>query len=382
VTSANFLKESDFACTWEENKIRYKPVNALLIPIYEPSEKVLPFLYSFKKGEFDAFLVVDDGSGERYASIFKDVEEKTVFSVISYPTNKGKGFALKTGMTELLKRYPDLDEIVTADGDGQHIKEDIISVANAGKEHPSALILGVRDWSKAPPKSASGNKWSARYFRFATSRKITDCQTGLRAIPSDAFDMALATYGYRFDYEMNFLLPASREFGFIEVPIHTIYEEGNKGTHFRPVADSLLIMRTPIAYILVGVTSFLIDILTFWVFATYVWKEASTDAVQLLYCHLCSRAISLPYNYFMLEKLVFHHKGFFHNSFYKYFFLAVSSLFTGYFLTWAFRFLSSSLTWIKVVIDIILGIVKYLINLMITFANRKFGRKGKAHYSR
>ena len=362
-----------------ENKIRYKPVNALLIPIYEPSERVLPFLKQFQAEEFDAFLVVDDGSGENYADIFASIEKETVFSVFSYPVNHGKGYALKNGMKKLIDEHPDLDTIVTADGDGQHLHEDILKVAQKAKECPSALVLGVRDWTKAPPKSASGNKWSARYFYFVTHRKISDCQTGLRAIPYDAFDMALHTYGYRFDYEMNFLLPASREFGFHEMTINTIYDEDNKGTHFRPVRDSLLIMRTPIAYIAVGVTSFLIDILSFYLFSTYVWPNAKTDALQLLYCQCCARAISFPYNYILLEKVVFHHKGIFHNSLYKYFGLAVTSLFTGYLLSWGFSFLDASITWIKVVIDSILGVIKYLINLMITFANRKFGRKKAKH---
>lgn len=354
-------------------------MNALLIPIYEPTDRVLPFLKQFSEGEFDAFLVVDDGSGEKYADIFEFVRKETVFTVLSYEGNKGKGYALKTGMKELISKYPNLDTIVTADGDGQHLHDDIIKVAEKAKENPFALVLGVRDWSKAPPKSASGNKWSARYFWLATQRKISDCQTGLRAIPSDAFDMALNTYGHRFDYEMNFLLPASREFGFVEVVINTIYEDGNKGTHFRPVADSLLIMRTPIAYILVGVTSWIIDILMFWVFSTYVFTAAKTDPLQLLYCHLCARAISFPYNYILLDKVVFHHKGFFHNSFYKYFGLAVTSVFTGYLLSWAFSFLDASLTWMKLIIDAFLGVVKYVINLMITFANRKFGRKRRVH---
>ena len=352
-------------------------MNALLIPIYEPTDRVLPFLSQFAQEEFDAFLVVDDGSGEKYRSIFDEVGEKTVFEAISYEDNKGKGHALKEGLKYLLKKYPELDTVVTADGDGQHLHDDIIAVSNAAKENPGKVVLGSRDFEGVPAKSRSGNIWSARYFRFATNVKIKDCQTGLRALPKESFDMALYTYGERFDYEMNFLMPASREFGIVEVKIHTVYEDDNKGTHFRPVADSLLIMRTPIVYVIVGVTSFALDILSFWVFSTYVFTNASQDPLQLLYCHACSRAISFPYNYILLDKLVFHHKGFFHNSFWKYFALAVSSMFTGYLLSWGFSYLSSALTFVKILIDATLGIIKYVLNLMVTFANLKFGRGKK-----
>jgi hypothetical protein len=41
---------------------------ALVIPIYCPNEKVLPFLKSFKANDFGLFVVVDDGSGEQYAA--------------------------------------------------------------------------------------------------------------------------------------------------------------------------------------------------------------------------------------------------------------------------------------------------------------------------
>ncbi|MBR1846563.1 MAG: glycosyltransferase [Bacilli bacterium] len=354
-------------------------MRALLIPIYEPTDKVLPFLSQFKQEDFDAFLVVDDGSGEAFRPIFDEVAKTTVFTVHSYEGNKGKGHALKEGIRILLQQYPDLDTIVTADGDGQHSYPDILRVAEKAKECPSAVILGVRDFSKAPPKSASGNKWSARYFFLATHRKVTDCQTGLRALPKESFDMALHTYGERFDYEMNFLLPASREYGIAEVVIQTIYEDDNKGTHFRPVADSLLIMRTPIAYIFVGVTSFAIDIVAFFLFERFVFTNAANDALQLLYCNLCARAISFPYNYFMLDTLVFHHKNIFHHSFYKYLVLAITSVFTAYGLTYLFSRLYPALTPIKIIVSIFLGIVIYFINLMITFANRKFGNKKSLH---
>ena len=354
-------------------------VNALLIPIYEPTEKVLPFLKEFQKEDFDHFLVVDDGSGESYRPIFDSIAAETVFPVHSYPGNKGKGHALKEGITLLLKQYPELDTIVTADGDGQHLRKDILRVSSKAKECPSAVILGVRDFSLAPKKSASGNKWSARYFFLATQRKVSDCQTGLRALPKDSFDMALHTYGERFDYEMNFLLPASREYGVKEVVIETVYENNNEGTHFRPVADSLLIMRTPIAYILVGVTSFLIDILAFYLFARFVFVNADTDVLDLLYASLCARAVSFPYNYILLGTVVFHHKRIFHYSFYKYFVLAATSVLTSFALTYLFtRFWPAAFP-VKVLVSIALGIITYFINLMITFANRKFGRKKTLH---
>ena len=105
-------------------------MKALLIPIYEPTDRVVPFLKQFQKEDFDAFLVVNDGSGERYDAIFKQIEEETIFPVIGYDVNYGKGYALKHGMRHLIKQHPDLDYIVTADGDGQHLRQDILKVSD------------------------------------------------------------------------------------------------------------------------------------------------------------------------------------------------------------------------------------------------------------
>lgn len=347
-------------------------MKALLIPIYEPTDRVVPFLKQFQKEDFDAFLVVNDGSGKRYDAIFKQIEEETIFSVIGYDVNYGKGYALKHGMRHLIKQYPDLDYIVTADGDGQHLRQDILKVSAATKDSGFAIVLGYRDFSQMPPKSVSGNIWSARYFYLCTHVKIKDCQTGLRVIPKDAFDMALYTYGHRFDYEMNFLLVASREFGIYEVPIMTVYEDGNKGTHFRPVADSLLIMRTPIAYIIVGVLSFLTDLLVFYLLAKFAFTDATTNALSQFYCHFIARAISFPFNYMMLEFIVFHHSGHFHNSLYKYLGLAIVSFFTNFGLTYLIGTYWPALGWVKAIVGVVLAIAVYFVNLLITFANRKF----------
>ena len=354
-------------------------MNALLIPIYEPTDKVLPFLSQFQKGDFDVFLVVDDGSGDDYAAIFAEAKEKTVFPVLSYPTNKGKGHALKTGLRKLLSDHPDLDFVVTADGDGQHTREDILKVRDFAAKTPSKVILGSRDFSSAPPKSASGNKWSARYFTLSTGVKIRDCQTGLRAIPHEAFDMALHTYGNRFDFEMNFLLPASREFGILEVPIQTIYEDGNRGTHFRPVADSLLIMRTPIAYLIVGLLSFATDMIAFYLLQRFAFVNAASVGMDLLLSYLCAMAISAPFNYAMLGTVVFHHSRLFHNALYKFVVLVLTCTLSSFFFTWTLSLIGVPIMLSKAIFDVMFGITKYFLNLLLVFANRKFGNKKELH---
>lgn len=218
---------------------------ALLIPCYEPNDKVLPYLSLFRKGDFDAFLLVDDGSGEKYQKKFEEIEEKTVFSLLSYPKNKGKGYALRLGIAALKKKIPDLDFVVTADSDGQHDYHDVLRAKEEAFAHPDSLTLGQRDFSgeDVPGRSRFGNLFSSRYFYLRNGVVLPDTQCGLRAIPKALFPLALAVEGDRYEYEMRFLNASSHLVPFHLFLIKTIYEDDNKGSHFNPFLDGMKVYQ-------------------------------------------------------------------------------------------------------------------------------------------
>lgn len=351
---------------------------ALLIPIYQPSSDVLPFLSTFKSDDFDCFLCVNDGSEEQYDERWKDIEEKTLFSVLSYRGNKGKGYALKKGIKYIKEKYPDIDYIITADGDGQHAYEDILRIKGAAIKNEGSLILGVRNFDNIPAKSKSGNVWSCRYFKLATGKKISDVQTGLRAIHKNMFQSALLSVGSRYEYEMNFLMEAARNFDIVQIEIQTIYINNNEGSHFRPVIDSLRFMITPILYLLVSVGAWGIDTAIFAILERF-WIS-NPGLIELLYMVLISRAVSAPFQFFMLRYVVFHTRGKFLQNACKYFSLAFASAFVSWGLIWTFDYYLKSLglgylVYVKMLVDFILGVVKYFVNLGIIFANKLFKKK-------
>ncbi len=235
---------------------------ALLIPTYQPKAGVLPFLSSFKGDEFDLFLLVDDGSGEAYCNEIKAIWQKTCFEVLSYPVNKGKGAALKTGIEHLLSREDRPDVIVTADSDGQHLYEDILRVRDEAMANPDALVLGVRDFSgkDVPSRSRKGNAISSFYFRLRTGEKLGDTQTGLRAIPARLFPLAVEIEGSRYDYEFNFLIEAAKENELRTIPIATVYENNNAGSHFHAVRDSLRVYKCFFLQLLLTIVCWGLDI--------------------------------------------------------------------------------------------------------------------------
>jgi putative flippase GtrA len=348
---------------------------ALVIPIYQPNAKVLPFLKSMNPSDFDAFVVVDDGSGEPYKAIFDEIRTLPGFAVISYLPNKGKGHALKEAFAYLTNRYPDLEGIVTADGDGQHAYSDILKIRDALEEHPGQLIMGVRDFNApdVPKRNRKGNHFSSGYFHLATGKKLSDTQTGLRGIPARLFPLALNVYGSRYDYEMNFILDASKDGDFVEVPIQTIYDD-NKSSHFHPVRDSMRIFRTPILYGVVALLSVAIDLGIFSIFDVY-WPERKTIWWQILVSTVVARLISGTFNFSMNNFVVFKNQGGFARKLLKYLLVYFINMGLSFALVWAFSYLSGPLTLIKFVIDAILFVINFFIEQGWVFARKRLAAR-------
>ena len=240
---------------------------ALIIPIYQPTELVLPFLSKFKKGDFDYFVVVDDGSGTEFEERFASIQELGLFTLLRLKKNKGKGKAMKSALSYLMKKDPDLGGIVTADGDGQHAYEDILKVRDALEANQEKLVLGTRSRKDMPLASQNGSWWSSFYFKMMSGLALEDTQTGLRGIPKRYFSTFLASPGSRYEFEMGFLAGIAREERIVTVPIQTIYLNDNSSTHFRKVIDSIRIARFPSAYIFSGVLLCFLDCLFYWLFA-------------------------------------------------------------------------------------------------------------------
>src|SRR6185436_13782275 len=90
-----------------------------------------------------------------------------------------------------------------------------------------------------PMRSAFGNNLTRGVFRFFTGQRLRDTQTGLRGLPVALCTRCLRVPLNGYDFELEMLMVAGREFRITEVPIETIYIEGNKSSHFNPLWDSL-----------------------------------------------------------------------------------------------------------------------------------------------
>ena len=154
----------------------------LIIPSYEPDERLLQLLNTLRDYPFGPVLLVNDGSSPAYQTFFDRAKEllQEKLILLSHEVNRGKGRALKTAFAYVLEHFPDAAGCVTADSDGQHSAAAIESIAQGLDKHPESLILGMRtfDGDDIPWKSRFGNTITMSVFSYIAGTKVHDTQTG------------------------------------------------------------------------------------------------------------------------------------------------------------------------------------------------------------
>lgn len=274
---------------------------AIIIPAYKPERKLTDLVAELKESGFTHIIVVDDGGGEEYSSIFAAVAELGA-DVLTHAVNMGKGRALKTAFNRYLTTCPDTVGAVTMDADGQHSVADVIRMGEALKSHPHDLVLGVRSFASMPARSRFGNTCTRIVYRLVSGRRVSDTQTGLRAFPRECLPGFLRLSGERYEYEMAMLMELKHlNMGVTEIPIETIYENNNEGSHFNTFSDSWLVYKVILGFIGSSVISFMVDYL---LFAFLFSVLTIPDTVRTLVADICARAGSSLINFTLNRKVL------------------------------------------------------------------------------
>jgi len=206
----------------------------LVIPIYKEHRRLAESLrkvVSFVEGAKDVVvdvIFVDDGSPDKCAEMIQNLLSTSGvprLQLIRYPVNRGKGYAVKTGV---LAARGDL--ILMSDADLSTPLEDWVRLkasidAGADIACGSRAVCGAHIGKPPPPLRRVLSRLFNLFVRVAGGRGIRDTQCGFklfRAGPAREVFGRLRTRRFAFDVEM---IALARDLGYRveEVPVNWDY---------------------------------------------------------------------------------------------------------------------------------------------------------------
>jgi glycosyltransferase involved in cell wall biosynthesis len=214
---------------------------SVVIPVFNEEQTIGDIVTRTKRtmeqmGVPHEILVVDDGSEDRSAHVSQEGGAKVLRE-----THQGKGYALRSGFTRAKG-----DLVVTLDSDGSHKPEEIPSVVRCIREDRADFVIGTRFFNsvnktKVPRVNRIGNRLFNDLIGFLTGVKISDSQSGFRAIKSSLIKrMKFRSRGYEVESEM--LVKALRMGAkVVEIPIS--FDQRTIGvSKLDPIRDGIRIL--------------------------------------------------------------------------------------------------------------------------------------------
>ena len=202
------------------------------IPIVDVIKKSLNYA--------DQVIVCDDGSLDLTAEQAKIAGA----IVIKHKKNMGKGHAMKS----LFKYARDVgaDVIVTIDGDGQFLAEQIPSLFQPILENSYDVVIGNRfsDDEEMPSYRKIGNKMLDRITKLAADLPFSDTQSGFRSYSKKAIQsIDFSTSGFGVDSEI--LIDAvDKGLRITETKVTVLYDTGLKTSTKDPISHSMSVIAS------------------------------------------------------------------------------------------------------------------------------------------
>ena len=183
-----------------------------------------------------SLIIVDDASADNTVDCLTGLD----VTILRNNINQGKGASLWCGMQKAIESGA--ENIITLDGDGQHRPEDIPLLLAAATECPGKIIIGARklEAENAPKARRRANNIADFWISWASGYPVDDSQSGFR-LYSAALIQSLqikitAEKGFVFESEI-LIKAAIKGVRSFSVAIPTIYHQGARASHFRPVRD-------------------------------------------------------------------------------------------------------------------------------------------------
>src|SRR5262245_7860085 len=162
-----------------------------IVPCYNVGDACKPVLTQVLR-RVEVCIAVDDGSTDKTASIIEELKLPGL-KLLKHPTNLGKGKALITGFRYAIESYPELEAIISLDGDGQHDPNLIPNFIQQHLQENADLVYGNRmtDLREMPRHRRWLNALSNNLVSGICKMRIHDSQCGFRLYSTNLLRLVL-----------------------------------------------------------------------------------------------------------------------------------------------------------------------------------------------
>lgn len=214
-----------------------------IVPCYNVGDACKPVLTNVLR-HIDLCVAVDDGSTDNTASIIQQLKLPGL-ELVKHPGNLGKGRALITGFRHAMESHPELDSIITLDGDGQHDPNLIPNFIQQHEQENADLVYGNRmtDLRAMPRHRRWLNALSNNLVSGICKMRIHDSQCGFRLYSMNLLRLVLNELkSERYELETEILIRAcKKELRISWVPIPTIYSAETTALSHHSLSDVIRI---------------------------------------------------------------------------------------------------------------------------------------------
>jgi len=161
-------------------------------------------------------VVVDDGSTDATAALAREAGA----TVVSHPTNRGLGAAVRTGFAEGVAR--EAAAVAFCDADGEYAPEELEALVAPILDGDADYVVGSRFAGGGAeamlPLRRIGNRVLTRAVDLLVAPTVTDGQSGYRALSPTAAAEAEVAHDYNYAQVLTVEL-VRKGFRYAEVPI-------------------------------------------------------------------------------------------------------------------------------------------------------------------
>jgi len=218
-----------------------------LIPAFNEAPYIARIVEETRE-HIETVVVIDDGSVDGTAQLAKAAGA----TCLGVPGNRGKSSALRMGINFALANG--FTHVLTLDGDGQHLPQDIPAMLRVAEQTNADLVIGTRPFARElmPRSRYYSNTIGSRLASALIGCEIKDSQSGFRLFRIDRFSK-IKLRSRRYEIEMEVLIKMAKSGCTIaHSPIRMVYFNDAAHAKLRPIRDTTRTCLWSLAFLFLG----------------------------------------------------------------------------------------------------------------------------------